>query len=443
MEKARRLLDEGGLWIMYMTYAELTKEQEKPLDYKIKKALEAIEKGFQVCRHVSALAFSGGKDSTVLWDLIRRNFPEEEKCLHIIYGNTGVEYPESLSFARKIGVQWGGERFHEVKPLLLEKDGLKYEAQCMVLKRIVEQGRLSQILKPDGKLKRTAILDELCPPEMWESFRRYNMIWKAGTPKSYFWCADQYGWPLLGKAFSKLKAHRINIDCFLTYSSSKSQKPELAAYYDVLREVKISQACCDILKKEPSEEKQAELGVDVIFKGLMAAESRTRQTNFCSRGYLFESRRDHLPEEDSFWHCNPISIWTDEDIWAYIQRFDVPYSPLYDMSWEDAEGEHHKIPRNGCMACGTDLLFPNNHLSMLRHTHPKAWEVFMRRGLADEILKLQRAKRNGQYSIFDYIGDTRYLIDSRPCAFDRIDTIVLDEMVMDQGMVEYDPEEGA
>jgi len=57
--------------------------------------------------------------------------------------------------------------------------------------------------------------------------------------------------------------------------------------------VKFSQACCDILKKEPSERLQVELDVDVIFKGLMAAESRPRQTNFVTRGYLFESHRDH------------------------------------------------------------------------------------------------------------------------------------------------------
>lgn len=427
-----------------MTYNTLAEEQKKPLDYKIEKAREAIARGFHVCRHTPALAFSGGKDSTVLWDLMRRYFPEQEQRLHIIYGNTGVEYPESLRFAREIGAEWGGERFHEVRPLPLEKDGLKYDAQCQVLKMIVEQDRLGEILKPDGKLKRTTILDELCLPELWERFREENLVWKAGTPKSYFWCVDQYGWPLLGKAFSKLKAHRINIDCFLTYSSSRSQKPELAAYYDILREVKISQACCDILKKEPSEHMQVQLDVDVIFKGLMAAESRTRKTNFCTRGYLFESHRDHLPKEDSFWHCNPISVWTDDDIWEYIRRFDVPYSPLYDMGWAEedyCDGETYKIKRNGCMACGTDLLFPQNHLATLRRTHPKAWEVFMRRGLADEILKLQRAKRNGQYSVFDYIGSTDYLIDSRPCAFDRIDTIVLDDLTENQGMTEYDPEE--
>ena len=304
---------------MYMTYNELNAEQGKPLDYKIECACDAIRRGFEASKHTQALAFSGGKDSTVLWDLIRRYFPGQAERLHIIYGNTGVEYPESLQFARRIGKEWGGERFHEARPLPLEHDGLKYEAQCEVLRWIDAQGRLGEILKPDGKLKRTTIPDELCPPDMWEDFRRRNLIWKKGTPKNYFWCVDQYGWPLLGKAFSKLKAHRINIDCFLTYSKSKSAKPELAAYYDILRSVKISQACCDILKKEPSEHVQAQLDVDVIFKGLMAAESRTRQTNFCTRGYLFESHRDHLPKGDSFWHCNPISIWTDDDIWAYIR----------------------------------------------------------------------------------------------------------------------------
>ena len=79
---------------MYMTFNQVQEEQRKPLDYKIDRAVEAIGEGFRVCRHTPALAFSGGKDSTVLWDLIRRYFPEQEKRLHIIYGNTGVEYPE-------------------------------------------------------------------------------------------------------------------------------------------------------------------------------------------------------------------------------------------------------------------------------------------------------------------------------------------------------------
>ena len=250
---------------------------------------------------------------------------------------------------------------------------------------------------------------------------------------------DQYGWLLLGKAFSKLKARRINIDCFLRFSESQSEDPKLLAYYDILRQVKISQACCDVLKKEPSERLQAELDIDVIFKGLMAAESRSRQTNFISRGYLFKSHRPHLGD-DPFWHCNPISIWTDDDIWAYIHRFNVPYSTLYDMGWTDNEGKFHKIKRNGCMGCGTDLLFPNNHMAMMRRTHPKQWMAFMRLGMAAEIQKLQVAKRNGQISLFD-VFEVEDLLEIRPCIFDRIDKLVLEDNTLADETLDFDPEE--
>lgn len=423
---------------MYMTYKQLEQEQKQPLDYKIARAVESIGAALAVCKHRAAIAFSGGKDSTVLWHLIRTYFPEWTDRIYIIFGNTGVEYPESLAFARKLGAEWGGKMFHETRPLKTEREGLKYAAQCRVLEWVIDSGRLSEILKPDGKLKRTTILEEICPAEMMKEFREERLVWRRGTEKSYFWCVDQYGYPLLGKAFSKLKAHRINIDCFLRFSDSKSVDPKTLAYYDILRDVKISQACCDILKKEPSERLQVELDVDVIFKGLMAAESRTRETNFLSRGYLFQSSRPHC-EPDPFYHCNPISIWSDEDIWAYTRLFDVPYSPLYDMGWTDNQGVFHGIERNGCMACGTDLLYENNHMAMLRHTHPPAWDTFMRKGMAEEIRNLQCAKRNGQLSVLD-VMDLDEIMRRRPCAFDRIDRLVLAEVAKDTDMTDYDPD---
>lgn len=407
----------------YITYTELAEEQKKPLEYKIEKAIEAIGQGFAVCKHRAALAFSGGKDSTVLWHLIRTHFPAKAETMAIIYGNTGVEYPESLKFARKLGAEWGGENFHEVRPLPLEKDGLKYSAQREVFEWLIETGKIDEVLKADGKLKNTETLMRVCPDEMLEKFYANSQVWKAGTPKHYAWCVDQYGYPLLGKAFSKLTAHRINIDCFLRFSQSESQDKKLLEYYRILKQVKISQACCHFLKKEPSEAKQAELKVDVIFKGLMAAESRSRAQNFLSRGYLFKSRRKYLGK-DPFYHCNPLQIWTDDDIWEYIHRFDVPYSDLYHCGYLDAEGNLRCIPRNGCMPCGTDLLFRNNHLSVLRRTHPKAWQAFMRQGLGAEIRKLQQAKRKGQLSIFDAF-DISELIEMQPCFFDDIREITL------------------
>jgi 3'-phosphoadenosine 5'-phosphosulfate sulfotransferase (PAPS reductase)/FAD synthetase len=414
-------------------------EQAKDLDYKEQSAVEAIGKALSVCKHVPAIAFSGGKDSTVLWHLIKTHFPEWLDRIVIIFGNTGVEYPESLKFARQLGKEWGGDNFHETKPLKTETEGLKYEAQVQVLQWLIDEGHVWEVLQDDGKLKSTATLEAACPPHLYEKFKREHLIWPVGTPMNYWWCVDQYGWPLLGKAFSKLKAHRINIDCFLKYSQSMSEDEKLLAYYEILREVKISQACCDILKKQPSEKLQVELDVDVIFKGLMAAESRSRQTNFISRGYLFESSRPHLGD-DSFYHCNPLSIWTDDDIWAYIRKYNVPYSPLYDMGWTDQSGIHHKIPRNGCMGCGTDLLYPNNHMAMLRRTHYAWWKLFISQGMGDEIRKLQQARKNGQCSILDIFSTDR-LIEERPCAFDRIDKIILSDDTQDENMLFYDPEE--
>jgi len=424
---------------MYISYKDLVKEQERDLDHKIDKAKSAIESAYKACKHKAAIAFSGGKDSTVLWHLIRTLFPEQAAKTVIIYGNTGVEYPECIKFARKLGKEWGNGNFYETKPLRTEKEGLKYEAQRQVLDWLIEQGRINEVLKDDGKLKSTEALEAACPPEMYEDFKKRRLIWPVGTPMSYWWCADQYGWPLLGKAFSKLGAHRINIDCFLRFSQSESDDKKLLAYYDILREVKISQMCCHFLKKEPSERLQAELDVDVIFKGLMASESRSRQTNFISRGYLFKSSRPHLGD-DPFYHCNPLSIWTDDDIWEYIHRYNVPYADLYNMGWTDNCGVCHKIKRNGCMGCGTDLLYKNNHMAMLRRTHPKAWNAFMKKGMADEIRKLQTKKRNGQLSLFDVYDTTDTLLEIRPCIFDRIDKLVLIDDTLTGIEEEYDPD---
>lgn len=418
---------------MYISFKDISKELKKPLEYKEQKAIKAIANGFAVCKHHAAIAFSGGKDSTVLWHLIRTHFPD--KTPEIIYGNTGVEFPESLSFARKIGKEWGGEHFHETQLSRTTEDGLKYQAQREVLDWLIREGRVGEVLKADGKLKTTRTLERKATPEMWEDFRKRKLVWPAGTLKSYWWCCDQYGFPILGKAASKLDAHRINIDCFLTFSESASNKEELLKYYDVLKECKFSQHCCKLIKKEPSERLQTELDVDVIFKGLMASESRTRRTNFSVRGYMFKSHRDHLGN-DPFYHVNPLQIWTDDDIWEYIHKYDVPYAPLYDMTWTDDRGVVHKVPRNGCFGCATDIIFKDNHLQALRHTHPDRWKALMNYGMADELKKLYHTRSKGIPTILDVFEDPRDLFSKQPETFDCMG----EQLKIDGIDDEYDPE---
>lgn len=414
-------------------FDDLAAMQKWPLSQKMDHAVLAIAEGINASKHQMAIAFSGGKDSTVLWWLIRKFFPDVHP--YIIFGNTGVEYPESLRFARELGRAWGGDRFFEARPAKLEKDCLKYQAQCEVLDWLARSGRVREVLQADGKLKTTEALERMATPEMMEDFAQRRLIWRKGTTMDYWYCVDQYGFPILGKSKCKLDAKRINIDCFLRYSRSASESEELLNYYKLLRPVKISQHCCKLLKKDPSERVQAALDVDVIFKGLMAAESRSRMLSYCTRGSLIEARRDHLGD-DPFWHCNPLAIWTDADIWECIHAYGIPYSPLYDMGYTDNQGVEHKIQRNGCFGCATGIAFADNQLAMLRRTHPALWALVMQRGMGDQLRNLRIARANGQLTLLDAYT-TEELMEIRPCAFDSVDRLIL----RDDTMEEYDAEE--
>jgi 3'-phosphoadenosine 5'-phosphosulfate sulfotransferase (PAPS reductase)/FAD synthetase len=401
-----------------MKWHELETLQRQDLEHKIELAVSVVQRAMAVSRR-PALAFSAGKDSTVLVDLIRRFCPELWTRLAVIYGNTGVEYPECVRFARRMASEWNVE-FHEARPGKTTEPSYKYAGQRAIWHDLIERGELGQVLKPDGKLKGTETLERACSPELRERLVAQRLVWPAGTLMSYWWCADQFGWPLLGKAWSKLEAHRINIDTFLRFSRSESDNPRLLEYYRVLRQVKISQHCCRVLKKDPSQRVQAELGVDLIFKGLMAAESRSRAKNFLTRGHLFVgAKKDYLHDAD-FWHCQPMATWTDADVWAYIERYQVPYAALYDMTYLAEDGSRQRVKRNGCLGCGTDFGFRNNHLYVLRQTHRMAWRAIMRAGMAEQIRALQRALHAGQMNIFEAF-ETDELIDAQPCVFDDVD----------------------
>lgn len=403
------------------------------LEVKEQIAVAIIKRALSLCRHKAAIAFSGGKDSEVVADLIERNFPAEFKHVHCIFGNTGIEFPESLKFARSYGREHFGGRFHETELSELEEDELRYDCARQVIAELEEENALDEILKPDGKLKGQKALIAAALKRGYDL--NHNNCYFAGQKKTFAYCVEQYGAPLLGKAASKLDAHRINIECFLKYSQSLTQKDELKEYYGILRQCKFSQHCCKLLKKEPSERKQAEIGVDMIFKGLMASESHSRLTSFATRGHIFASRRPHI-KDGAFYHVNPLGLWTDEDVWAYIHKYNLEYSPLYDIEYIAEDGTKQHIKRNGCIMCGTDIQFKDNHLSILRQTHPKAWECCMEHfGYRDELYKLFRLKQN--VNILESFteqgvsalmirrwGGTKALLEDRPCAFDEFGELV-------------------
>lgn len=124
----------------------------------------------------------------------------------------------------------------------------------------------------------------------------------------------------------------------------------------------VSEKCCDVLKKRPLARYQRETG-EVPIIGTMAQESKARQQLYIRRGGCNSFKDGHLASY-------PLSIWTETDIKAYIQKFDIPICSLY---------SHEECQRTGCMFCGFGAhLEKSSRFSFLYRLHPEIYKAVMR-----------------------------------------------------------------
>lgn len=81
----------------------LSRLQKLPLEQKINLTKRRIEQFYNAMGRKVSISFSGGKDSTVLLDIVRSMYPDTPS----VFFNTGLEFPEILSFIKSIeNVAW-------------------------------------------------------------------------------------------------------------------------------------------------------------------------------------------------------------------------------------------------------------------------------------------------------------------------------------------------
>ncbi|MFP5486598.1 MAG: phosphoadenylyl-sulfate reductase, partial [Gammaproteobacteria bacterium] len=98
------------------------------------------------------------------------------------------------------------------------------------------------------------------------------------------------------------------------------------AFYD---SVELRKACCGVRKMEPL--RRALAGRKAWITGLRAAQSVTR-TGLALREFDAGNGLEKL---------NPLSEWTEAEVWAYIRINEVPYNALHDQFY----------PSIGCAPC--------------------------------------------------------------------------------------------
>lgn len=205
-----------------------------------------------------------------------------------------------------------------------------------------------------------------------------NVIWLK--PKMNFkQVILKYGYPVVSKEQSgfiheyrttkseKLKNIRWNGNRWNRGKISNKWK------YLVNAPFKISNKCCDIMKKNPSKKFEKQSGLHP-YLGVMTDESAARKTSWMKTGCNgFNAKRPI---------SKPLSFWSEQDIFKYIVDNDLKISDAYGDIVLDENGIYRttKCDRTGCVFCmyGCHLEKNPNRFQRLHETHPKIYEFCMK-----------------------------------------------------------------
>lgn len=174
---------------------------------------------------------------------------------------------------------------------------------------------------------------------------------------------DRYGYPVIGKEVCRKVVDVRNGSTVATrfFDGTETGRYDYRKYAYLLdAPFKISEYCCNVLKKTPSKKYFKKTGRGQYI-GTRNDESQRRKTSY---ELLGENRYGKEPKS------NPLSIWTREDVKEYIRLNNLEYCVLYDRGYE----------RTGCMFCmfGAHLEDTPNRFQIMKRTHPKQWLYCMK-----------------------------------------------------------------
>ncbi len=146
---------------------------------------------------------------------------------------------------------------------------------------------------------------------------------------------------------------------------------------------KISESCCNVMKKQPMKKFVKDTGKHPII-GTMASESISRTITWQKQGCNAFEKSDPTSQ--------PLSFWTNQDILQYIKENSLQISSIYgeivdseflkngQLCFEGCETwKTTGAERTGCIFClfGMHLEKGETRLQRLHRTHPKLYDYCM------------------------------------------------------------------
>jgi len=319
---------------------ELKYLQSLPLDIKIAKTKQRIKEWVNYYGVDGVyVSFSGGKDSTVLLHIVREMYPSIEA----VFINTGLEYPEIQSFVKSF------DNVTILRPKMRFDEVIKTYGYPLIGKEASERVDTARKCIVGGGINISSITTNS----------------RNDFPISL--------WQILG--IGGFFSNRYNFSKW---------KPLLEVDF------KISNKCCNIMKKKPIKDYSKKRG-KLPITAQTAEESQLRKQQWLKNGCNGFCMKHPI--------SNPMSFWTEQDILQYIKQTHLPIASVYGEIITKKDGIEYSSTlcncgaklcttgcnRTGCIFCGfgAHLEKGENRFQRLKRTHPKQYEYCLDGGAYD------------------------------------------------------------
>lgn len=298
----------------------LQERRALPLDAKIEISLARIRDWYAAWGGDVSVSYSGGKDSTLLLWLVRQVYPE----IPAVFCHTGLEYPEVVRTVLDT------PNHVILRPALRFGEVIRRYGWPIASKKIARG------------------IDILRNPT-----DRNQNVWRL-----YDQGINRFGQPVNGRKVSNCWRFLVNAP------------------------FKVSDKCCEVMKKEPMRRYKRTTG-RAPFVGLLASDSKERELSYLRTGCNAYDAKE--PKS------TPLAFWTEQDVLACLRLHKIPLASVYGDIVEGADGSLRTtgLRRTGCVFCAFGIHMDSKdglktRFEQLKETHPRLWNyVIHRLGLGD------------------------------------------------------------